>query len=399
MTGPGPVILVLAGEASGDLHGAHLARALRRRIPAVRLVGMGGPRMEAEGVELMAGLDELSVMGFAEVAARLPYLLRLGRRVKELVASGQVDLVVPVDYPGFNLRIAEAAHRAGVPVVFYIAPQVWAWKAGRAAKLARAADRIAVILPFEEAIFRAEGGRVRYVGHPLLDEALEREIPDRAAFAAAHGLSPEQDILAVFPGSRGQELRRHLEVFLEAADRVVLARPGLQVALARAPGVGAAFPGSLPSGAPLSVVDDGAALLRHARGGLIKSGTTTLEAALAGLPAVVAYRTHPLTWRIARRIVRVEHVALANLVAGERVFPERLQSEAEPAGLADALLPLLEDGVERDRVLAGLTRVRERLGGPGAAERGAELFEEVLLERGIPLGTGRRRGTTRDGAP
>jgi lipid-A-disaccharide synthase len=397
MSRPGPVILVLAGEASGDLHGAHLVRALRRRIPSARFVGMGGPRMEAEGVALMAGLDELSVMGFAEVATRLPYFLRLGRRVKELVASGQVDLVVPVDYPGFNLRITEAAHREQVPVVFYIAPQVWAWKAGRTAKLARAADRIAVILPFEEAIFRAEGGRARYVGHPLLDELGERALPDRTAFAQAHGLRADRDILAVFPGSRRQELRRHLDVFLEAADRVVLARPGLQVALARAPGVGAAFPGALPSGVPVTVVDDGTALLHHARGGLIKSGTTTLEAALAGMPAVVAYRTHPLTWRIARRVVRVEHVALANLVAGDRVLPELLQSEAEPAALADALLPLLEDGPERARVLDGLAQVRERLGGPGAADRVAELVEEVLLERGVPLEAGSRRNPGREG--
>ncbi len=386
MPGPGPVILLLAGEASGDLHAAHLARALRSRIPGVRLVGTGGARMEAQGVELMAGLDELAVMGFAEVAARLPYFVRLARRVKRLLASGQVDLVVAVDYPGFNLRMAEAAKEMGVPVVYYIAPQVWAWKEGRTGRLADAADRIAVILPFEEEIFRAAGGRVRYVGHPLLDEAGERVVPDRRSFAEANGLDPEREILAVFPGSRRQELRRHLEIFLEAADLIVKVRRGMQVVVARAGGVKQAFPDTLPSGAPVTVVDDGAALLRHARGGLIKSGTTTLEVALAGLPAVVAYRTHPVTWRIASRVVRVEHVALANLVAGERVLPERLQDEVEPEGLAEALLPLLEEGPARARVLEGLARVRARLGEPGAAERVSELVVEVLLEYGIPLG-------------
>jgi lipid-A-disaccharide synthase len=387
-----PVFLILAGEASGDLHAAHLVRALRRRFPQARFRGTGGPRMAAEGVELLAGLDTLAVMGFAEVLRRLPYFVQLGRKVRRLVGSGEIDLVVPVDYPGFNLRMTEAAHRVGVPVVYYVAPQVWAWKAGRAARLARAADHIAVILPFEAAIFEAVGGQATYVGHPLLDEAAERTLPDRASFAEAAGVDAERPILALFPGSRAQELARHLDLFLEAADRIVAARPEMQPVVARASGVDLTFPAALPSGAPLAAVDDGAALLRHARGGLVKSGTTTLEAALAGLPSVVAYRTHPLTWRIARRVVRVEHVALANLVAGERVLPELLQDQVTAEGLAGALLPLLDDGPERSRVLGGLERVRDRLGEPGAAERVATLVEEVLASRAPRFGRGREGG-------
>lgn len=367
-----PVVFISAGEPSGDLHGAGLARALRRRIPRVRLIGLGGDRMAAEGVELLATLDDLAVMGFVEVAARLPFFLRLRRRVFDAIEREGVDLVIPIDYPGFNLRLARHVHDRGVRVLYYISPQVWAWHASRTAALARDTDEIAVILPFEESFLCDAGAPARYVGHPLMDLPAPIGVDERLR---AWGLDPERPVLALFPGSRPQEVRRHLTLFSEAADRVRAARPEVQPIIGASPDLAA----SAFSGAAWPRADDPRALLHGATAAIVKSGTTTLEAALAGTPFVVAYRMNPLSYRIARRLVKVPHIALANLVAEERIAPELVQDEATPEALASAVGPLLDHTDARRRTMVeGLGRVREILGGPGAAEQVAERAAALL---------------------
>jgi lipid-A-disaccharide synthase len=371
----GPTIFVAAGEPSGDAHGAALVRALRRRLPRARFVGMGGDRMAAEGVERLAVVEDLAVMGFGEVVGRLPYFARLKRRVWRHIERERVDLVIPIDYPGFNLRLAERASQLEIPTLYYIAPQVWAWHASRARKLARFADHVAVILPFEEEFFRSAGARVSFVGHPLLEAAPPEG--SRAEWAARFGLDAERPILALFPGSRRQELRRHLALFSEAASLVTRARPEVQPVIAAA----ASLPGSLFAASEWPIVPGDSGLLHHATAALVKSGTTTLEAALARTPFVVAYRTSPLSYALARRLVRVPHIALANLVADARVVPEFIQDDATPAALCAALLPLLETSGERERMVEALGEVRRRLGQGGAVDRVAEIAIS-LLERG-----------------
>lgn len=394
-----PTILLSAGEPSGDLHGAQVARALRRRWPDARLWGLGGPRMAAEGVELLAGLDRLAVMGFVEVLRHLPYFSRLRRLLRRRLRADPPDLVLPIDYPGFNLRLAADAHAERIPVLYYIAPQVWAWRRGRAQALARNADALAVVLPFEEELFRQVGARVEFVGHPLLSEA-HAEVP-REEFCVELGLDPARPILALFPGSRPQEVARHLAAFTGAAELLCLRRSDLQPVVA----AGGAVPAEAYAACPYPRTADAWSLLRCARGGVVKSGTSTLQAALAGMPMVIAYRTHPLTYQVARNVVRVDHVGLANLVAGRRVAPELLQDAATPEALAAALEPLLEEGPARAESLTALATIRAALtpGGPGggpardAAERVAELAAQLMVVgaagRGARPSTGRRGDT------
>ena len=371
-----PVIFLSAGEPSGDLHGARLAESLRRRWPDATLFGLGGDRMRDAGVELIAHVDQLAVMGFVEVLKHLPYFIDLMARVRTEVEKRRPDLVIPIDYPGFNLRLASFAKDRRIPVLYYIAPQVWAWHRSRMRQLADNTDRLAVILPFEEQLFRKAGAKAVFVGHPLADQAPPAE--PREAFLATLGVDPERPVLALFPGSRAQEVERHLGVFVAAAKRVEKARPDVQPVIATSPAVS---PRAYER-APYPGTPDGWALLHHARAALVKSGTSTLQAALAGAPLVVTYRVHPLTFMLAQHLVEVPHVGLVNLVAGERIAPELLQDDATPAALAAALLPLLDSGPARDEARVGLARVKEALApnvpGRTTAERVTALAAELI---------------------
>jgi lipid-A-disaccharide synthase len=364
-------VFVSAGEPSGDAHAAAFVSALRGLLPDLAVEGVGGPGLAAAGATLMARIEDLTVIGLVEVLSKVPAHFRLLKAIERRLARGDVRLIVLVDYPGFHLRVAAAAHRAGVPVLYYIAPQLWAWGEKRVRLMARDVTRLAVILPFEEKFFGERGVPATFVGHPLLD----RSAPgDRGAVKRALGLDPDRQVLGLFPGSRPQETSRLWPVFRDAASAVARLRPDLQVLVAAAPGAKYPHPGEV------RVVSGRAPeCFAAADAALCKSGTTTLEAALADTPLVVAYRMNPLTYLMARRLVRVRWIGLVNLVAGRQIAPEFVQGQVTASNLAKAVLPLLAGASpQRSEQLDGLAEVRRLLGGPGAAGRAALLARDLL---------------------
>jgi lipid-A-disaccharide synthase len=361
-------ILFVAGEVSGDQHAAGVARELRASHAPFALAGIGGDMMRDAGVELIEHSEKLAVMGFIEPLKRLPKFRRLRDDLRARIESGNVALVVLVDYGGFNLKIADVASAAGVPVLYYITPQVWASRAGRLKTLARTVTKAAVILPFEEKLLRDNGVDATFVGHPLLDRAAS--LPDRATARRELAIDANAKLLALFPGSRAQEIARHLDPFVEAARELQRRDPSLEVVVSAAPHV------SIPKErCPFPVVHAASfSLLRAADAAMCKSGTTTLEAAVALCPLVVAYRTGTIEFAIARRIVKIPFIGLVNIVAGREVAREFVQDELQPVAVADALAPLLDlSNPARAAMIAQLARVRAMLGEPGAAKRVAAM--------------------------
>lgn len=370
-----PRILLSAGEASGDLHGADLARALRQLFPDAELYGLAGPRMQEAGVRPIVAFERLVVMGFAEVLARLPFFISLRRRLRRELSEGAPDLVIPIDYPGLNLWLAGESHARGIRVLYYIAPQLWAWRPSRARILAEKADRVAVVFPQEERFLREFGVDAVFVGHPLLDR-LEQWEGRREAIRALKR-DPERPILGLLPGSRTQEVERLLQPFLAVADAVRNRRPEVDVLVSGAAHVSPHVYAAARE-REIEIVTDSRRLLAASTAVLTKSGTTTVEAALTGTPLVIAHRVHPLTYWLARRLVTVDSVGMVNLLAQRRIVPEFVQDL--PTGqIAEELLPLLEKGSERRReMIAALSEVRGRLGEPGASTRVARLAAELL---------------------
>jgi lipid-A-disaccharide synthase len=311
-------------------------------------------------------------MGFVEVIRQVPRHYALLSSLKRRLGSGRVALLVVIDYPGFNMKLAAAAAAAGVPVLYYITPQVWAWGAGRLDELARIVTRAATILPFEESLLRAHGINATFVGHPLLDRI--DEMPDRAAARRTLGLNDDEPVLALFPGSRTQEIDRHLDDFVATARLLEGRRPGLRVVVSVAPTVSID-----PARCPYPRISSASfTVLRAADAALCKSGTTTLEAAVAGCPLAVAYKTSGWTYAIARRVVKIPHIGLVNVVAGREVAREFVQSAVVPERIAETLTPLLtREAPARAAMLEGLADVRSRLGTPGAAARVASIASEL----------------------
>jgi lipid-A-disaccharide synthase len=353
-------------------------RHLRERAGPLDVFGLGGDRLQAQGARLLSHVSELAVVGLVEVLRHLRRLRAVFRAVLSEVDREPVALAVLVDYAGFNLRLARALHARGIPVVYYVSPQLWAWRRGRMRTVRDCVRHMLVIFPFEEPFYRDAGVRVTFVGHPLVE--LARSAPDRRAFLAAHGLDPDRPVLAVLPGSRRQEIAHNLPPIAGALRLLSAQRPELQAALAVAPGIEPGGFRAALEGVRVAIVAGGQAhaLMGAAAAGIVASGTATVEAALLDLASVVVYRLSPLSYALGRPFVHVPHYAMANLIAGRRVLTELIQGDFRPEAVAHEVGRLLDDAAHRSSVAAGLAEVRARLGGVGASARAADVVAAYL---------------------
>jgi lipid-A-disaccharide synthase len=389
-----PTIFISTGEASGEHYGALLIQALQRRLALAgrtpHFIGMGGQRMASVGLERIVRAEDMAVMGITEVIRHLPQIYRGYRQLKRSIRERHPNVAVLVDFPDIHFKLAEEFHRLGIPVIFFVSPQLWAWKKHRLKLVQKYIDKMLVIFPFEEQFYRDHNVHAEFVGHPLAELPLPNI--SRKEFAASTGLDPDRPWIALLPGSRAKEIRANLPEMLAAA-RILSRQVNYEFILPLAPTLDAGqrtFVATLVAehGAGLSVHignESGAALF-HARASIVASGTATVEAALIGNPFVVVYRVSPVTYAIAKRVVTVPHVAMANLIAGKRMVPELIQNEFTAANIVQHIAPLLPDGPPRESMIQELKRIRillstnpaNRENASGAIDRVAAITLECI---------------------
>ena len=368
-------IMIVAGEASGDMHGAKLVAAMREQAPHLAVCGIGGPALAAQGVEVLYDSSQLAVVGIVEVISHFGFIREAMHALEKRLQEQPPGLLILIDYPDFNLILAKKAKRLGIPVFYYISPQVWAWRSGRVKTIKQLVDRMAVILPFEKKFYQTRGMEVEYVGHPLMDTV--RAAMPRTEFLQSLNIDPESTVIGILPGSRRREIAGMLPIFLAAAKLMQeqLDKPVFLLPLAPTLSEDDLLANGLAeAGVEVRVIRENRyELMAACNAVMAASGTVSLELAILDVPMVISYRVSPLTYFLGRRLIKVQYASLVNLVAGRGVVPELLQDEAMPGKIAAATLRLVANRTERDRMLAGLAEVRERLGGAGASARAARL--------------------------
>lgn len=372
-------VLLVAGEASGDLHGAGLVEVLQHQVPEVKIFGVGGTCLREAGMEILVDTAEIAGMGLVEAKDKLPALVRTYRLLKRILRSSPPDLLVLIDFPEFNLRLAKIAKHCGVQVFYYIGPQVWAWRRNRVRTIARWVDQLAVVFPFEPPWYARAGGVAEFVGHPLVD----RTHPSRARTETllGCGLDPAKQTVVLLPGSRSQEVLYLLPQLLHAAE---ILGAKYQFAVAVAPTLAVTEIKTLVNKAAVQVEvvsGDTYNLIHAADLALVTSGTATLETALLGRPMVIVYRAALLTYVLARLLVRVPFIGMPNLIAGRRIVPELVQGEATGARIAAEAKRILDTPIVREEIIVALSEVRRQLGGGGAAARAATMVLRMLQDR------------------
>ncbi len=374
-------IMIMSGEASGDLHGANLARELWKQDPSIAIYGVGSKQMRGAGVRMLADAKEISVVGITEVVTHLGVIYRVYATLKRFLKHELPDLLVLIDFPDFNIMLGKAAQRLGIPVLYYISPQVWVWRKGRIKTIARLVKAMIVVFPFEVPLYEKAGVDVRFVGHPLTDVVRSDLTKEQAK--SVFGLDASRRTIALLPGSRKSELTHLLPDMLAAAKILSTRFQDLQFILPVAPTLEQSFVRTFVEQCGVSVrVIEGRVydVLRASDAALVTSGTATLETGLMAIPMVIVYRISAITYYIISRLVHagLKHVGLVNIVADERLVPELIQEESTPQHMADAVARMLIDPVYYDQIREGLDRVRKRLGDAGASARAAAVVRELL---------------------
>jgi len=365
-------IYFCAGESSGDIHGANVIRALRDLEPHAECAGLGGQQMARAGMRLDFDLAGIAIMGFIEVIKRFSLLRNLFKQTAKRLREERPDCLVLIDYPGFNLQLAKRAWKDHIPVVYYISPQIWAWKRGRIDILARVVRKMLVILPFEEALYRAKGVDCAYVGHPLIDHIAGADI---------QGKYREDMVIGLMPGSREQEIERIFPVMVATARGIQEQYPEARFVVPCVDAARQAQVQRIAADFPVdAVIDATYELLDGARFCLVASGTATVETALFGVPMIIAYRVNPLTYWMARWLVRIDHIGMVNILAGKRIVPEFVQHEARVEAILPVALELIAESPARAQLIEDLAAVHTQLGGGGASKRAAQAILDVARE-------------------
>ena len=370
-------IMMSAGEASGDMHGAAVAAELKRIMPEAEIFGMGGADMKKRGVRIIYDIENLGIIGVVEVIKHIPFFFRLRSMLKEAMIREKPDVLVCVDYPGFNMKLAHAAKELGIPVIYYIAPTIWAWNKGRAKNIVRDVEQVASIFPFEAEAYREAGARVTFVGHPLAD-TVKPSMSFDEAMAYFHG-DPQKKRILLMPGSRKNEVEGLLPVMLEAAGKLA-EKEECQFFIPRASTIPKESLLSIIGETPLSIgITEGRQydLMHICTAAVASSGTATLETALMELPTVLVYRLASFTWFLAKLLVHVKYAGLPNLLLNREVTPELLQDKVNGENIASILLPWIENEEQREKNIKEIREVRKALGSGGAVHRVAELIIET----------------------
>lgn len=372
-----PQFLMVAGEASGDMYGAEVARSLRQKYPGCRIYGLGGPRMREAGVEMQSDIRHTAVVGPFEAISQLGKLYKVFRNLAEHIESEAPTAAILIDFPDFNLRLAKRLKDAGSPVIYYISPQVWAWREGRVNQIRNLVNKMLVIFPFEEQIYRGAGVDVEFVGHPLINTV--RATKSKQQFCAEYKLDPRQPIVALLPGSRRKEVRYILPTMCQAAERIAAQKPETQFVLPMAPGLDRQLIESIIQARPITIVaNETYNAVRYSRAAIVASGTATLETALLGTPEVIVYRISRATWFLGKFLLKVRMFGIVNIILGEEVVPELFQDKMTPDNITKAAIRLMDDVWLQSRIRGNYERLRRQLGSGNVPERVVEAVAQVV---------------------